>query len=39
MFEGEYGGGMHLYSLDKMKPSQLLDMPDNYYPIGYDETE
>ncbi|WP_430791068.1 SMI1/KNR4 family protein [Virgibacillus flavescens] len=39
LFQGEYGGEMHLYSLEEIKSGHLPHMPDHCYPIGYYEGE
>ncbi|MBP3041058.1 SMI1/KNR4 family protein [Bacillaceae bacterium Marseille-Q3522] len=39
IFESEYGGGLHLYSLDEMKSIHLPHMSDYCYPIGCYEGE
>lgn len=39
IFESEYDGGLHQYSLDEMKSNYLPHMPEFCYPIGYYEGE
>jgi hypothetical protein len=39
IFEGEYGGGLEIYSLENISQNHLPHMPQKYYPIGYYEGE